>query len=134
MTKTLSKIIYRLIKDSHGRFLSIMLLLALGTTTLVGLKSTGSDISRSANKYFDKLNIMGVSIIGIGLGLAFGKILHDTIISYVAPPQIMFTPGVEFWAYIVPSITVVTILTVLGIYANHTLKQINMLEALKSVD
>lgn len=75
-----------------------------------------------------------LSIVGIGLGLALGKILHDTIIAYVAPPQIMFTPGVELWVYIVPSVAVLTILAALGIYVNHTLKRINMLEALKSVD
>lgn len=75
-----------------------------------------------------------LSIIGIGLGLISGKILHDFIIVYVAPPHVMFTPNIDLWGYIVPSGAVIGILCVLCVYVNRMIRKLNMLDALKSVD
>ena len=75
-----------------------------------------------------------LSIIGIGLGLISGKMLHDFIIVYVAPPHVMFTPNIDLWGYIVPSGAVIGILFVLCVYVNRMIRKLNMLDALKSVD
>lgn len=71
MKQTMGKVTRRLIKKSLGRFLSIVLLTMLGSMTLIGLKSAGQDINRSANEYFERLSTMDLAVIGSqGLGAA----------------------------------------------------------------
>ena len=77
---------------------------------------------------------MVLSLIGIGVGLLLGKVLHRVIIEAVAPTFVRFNPQVGLDVYIWPCIFIVLILTVLGILVNHMLKKVDMLEALKSVD
>ena len=90
-------------------------------------------LNKEATMYLYRETIV-LSIIGIVLGLISGKLLHDFIIAYVAPPHVMFTPNIELWGYIVPSIAVIGILCVLCVYANRMIRKLNMLDALKSVD
>lgn len=75
-----------------------------------------------------------LSLVGIGCGLVSGKWLHQLILSMIAPDMILFNPTVPFNTYIVPVVSIVMILCVLGLWVNRTLKKIDMLEALKSVD
>ena len=78
MKTTMWKVTRRLIKKSLGRFLSIMLLTMLGSMTLIGLKSAGSDINRSANEYFERLSAMELAVIGSqGLGAADEKEIRE---------------------------------------------------------
>ncbi len=78
MKKTMGKVTRRLIKKSLGRFLSIMLLTMLGSMTLIGLKSAGPDINRSANEYFEMLSTMDLAVIGSqGLGAADEKEIRE---------------------------------------------------------
>ena len=77
---------------------------------------------------------MVLSLIGIGVGLLLGKVLHRVIIEAVAPAFVRFNPQVGLDVYIWPCIFIVLILAVLGILVNHMLKKVDMLEALKSVD
>ena len=77
---------------------------------------------------------MVLSLIGIGVGLLLGKVLHRVIIEAVAPTFVRFNPQVGLDVYIWPCIFIVLILAVLGILVNHMLKKVDMLEALKSVD
>ena len=90
-------------------------------------------LNKEATMYIYRETVV-LSIIGIVLGLISGKLLHDFIIAYVAPPYVMFTPNIELWGYIVPSIAVIGILCVLCVYANRMIRKLNMLDALKSVD
>lgn len=90
-------------------------------------------LNKEATMYIYRETVV-LSIIGIVLGLISGKLLHDFIIAYVAPPHVMFTPNIELWGYIVPSIAVIGILCVLCVYANRMIRKLNMLDALKSVD
>ena len=90
-------------------------------------------LNKEATMYIYRETVV-LSIIGIVLGLISGKILHDFIIAYVAPPHVMFTPNIELWGYIVPSIAVIGILCVLCVYANRMIRKLNMLDALKSAD
>lgn len=90
-------------------------------------------LNKEATMYIYRETVV-LSIIGIVLGLISGKLLHDFIIAYVAPPHVMFTPNIELWGYIVPSIAVIGILCVLCVYANRMIRKLNMLDALKSAD
>ena len=90
-------------------------------------------LNKEATMYIYRETVI-LSIIGIVLGLISGKMLHDFIIAYVAPPHVMFTPNIELWGYIVPSIAVIGILCVLCVYANRMIRKLNMLDALKSAD
>ena len=90
-------------------------------------------LNKEATMYIYRETVV-LSIIGIVLGLISGKILHDFIIAYVAPPHVMFTPNIELWGYIVPSIAVIGILCVLCVYVNRMIRKLNMLDALKSAD
>ena len=62
--KTLNKTIFKSFIESKGRFLSIMLLMMLGSMTLVALKVTGPDIDKTANKYYEDYNLSDVNVIG----------------------------------------------------------------------
>lgn len=75
-----------------------------------------------------------LSVIGIVVGLLFGRVLHRVIIETVAPGFVMFNPAVGWFVYVLPSVIVIIILVALGYMVNHLLQRIDMLEALKSVD
>ena len=75
-----------------------------------------------------------LSVIGIVVGLLFGRVLHRVIIETVAPGFVMFNPAVRWFVYVLPSVIVIVILVALGYMVNHLLQRIDMLEALKSVD
>ena len=64
MKKILKKNIFREFRFSIARFLSITILLALGIFVLIGLKSTGSDMRNTANKYYDEHNMADAQIKG----------------------------------------------------------------------
>ena len=61
--KTYWKDIRKSFGHSKGRFLSIMLLMMLGTFAFVGLKVTGPDMQVTASKYLKKYNTMDLSVI-----------------------------------------------------------------------
>ena len=75
-----------------------------------------------------------LSFIGILLGLLGGNMLHQIMLQTVAPQNVMFNPEVTASVYIMPIGTVVTILTILGFIVNRTLKHIDLLDALKSIE
>ncbi|MCY3082802.1 FtsX-like permease family protein [Aerococcus mictus] len=64
MKKTLGKDIWRSIRHSKGRFVSIVLLMLLGSLALVGLKVTGPNMRATGIDYFDDLNLADLSVIG----------------------------------------------------------------------
>ena len=61
--KTYWKDIRKSIGSSKGRFLSIMLLMMLGSFAFVALKVTGPDMQRTASAYLKKQNTMDLSVI-----------------------------------------------------------------------
>lgn len=75
-----------------------------------------------------------LSLIGILFGLIFGRILHRIIIETVATPLMMFNPDVNIWVYVVPCLIIMSVVSILGYIVNRQLKNIDMLEALKSVE
>ncbi|WP_297812663.1 FtsX-like permease family protein [uncultured Finegoldia sp.] len=61
--KTLNKTVLKSFRESKGRFLSIMLLMMLGSMTLIALKVTGDDIDKTANKYYEEHNLSDVNVV-----------------------------------------------------------------------
>ena len=64
----LLKDIFRDIRKSLGRFLSITLIIALGVAFFTGLKIAPQDMKRTADKYYDDYNLMDIRIVS-SLGL-----------------------------------------------------------------
>lgn len=75
-----------------------------------------------------------LSIIGIILGLACGYYLHQFLIAMIAPDAILFYPKVGLGVFLFPVGGMLLLLILLGIYVDHYLRKVDMLEALKSVD
>ena len=75
-----------------------------------------------------------LSGIGIVVGWLIGILLHNYILTVVPPDEIMFNPVIWSGAYIIPFVTVTIVSIILKYYVNNKLKNVDMLEALKSVD
>ena len=75
-----------------------------------------------------------LSLIGILAGFGVGAMLHEYMLLIIPPDTVMFNPAIGWMIYAVPTLVVVVILTVLGIFVNRRLKHVDMLEALKSVE
>ncbi|WP_423364664.1 FtsX-like permease family protein [Mycoplasma sp. P36-A1] len=87
MKNAYNKSIFREIKNSLGRFLSIMTIILLGVAIYVGIKSTGPDIKNAVINYYTKYNLMDAKIVSdYGLNDNDLKILKndDLISEYVA--------------------------------------------------
>ena len=63
LKKKLNKSIKKSIYSSVGRFLSIMLLMALGSFALVGLFVAGPDMRKTGENYFKQYNVCDISVI-----------------------------------------------------------------------
>lgn len=75
-----------------------------------------------------------LSIIGIIIGLGGGYYLHQFLIAMIAPDAILFYPKVGLGVFLFPVGGMLLLLILLGIYVDHYLRKVDMLEALKSVD
>ncbi len=62
--RMLRRMIWRTVKGSKGRFLSIVGLMALGSFALVGLKVAGPDMRAAGSAYFNDLNAADITVIG----------------------------------------------------------------------
>ena len=77
---------------------------------------------------------MVLSLVGIALGLVAGHYLHQFLIQMISPDTILFYPQVSWEVYALPIVAVTVILALLGLFVNHHLRKVDMLEALKSVE
>ncbi len=75
-----------------------------------------------------------LTILGILAGYAFGDALYLYILKVVPPDDVMFNPALGAKAFIIPVIVVSLITYILGLIINRKLKNVDMLEALKSVE
>ena len=75
-----------------------------------------------------------LSLIGMIVGLVSGFYLHQFLIQMIAPSTFRFQPKVSWEVYLIPVLAVSVILTILGVFVNHYLRKVDMLEALKSVE
>lgn len=77
---------------------------------------------------------MVLSLVGIALGLVAGHYLHQFLIQMISPATILFYPQVSWEVYALPIVAVTVISALLGVFVNHHLRKVDMLEALKSVE
>ena len=75
-----------------------------------------------------------LSLIGMIVGLVSGFYFHQFLIQMIAPGTFRFQPKVGWEVYLIPVLAVSVILTILGVFVNHYLRKLDMLEALKSVE
>lgn len=75
-----------------------------------------------------------LSALGIIAGWLIGILLHSYILNVVPPDQVMFNPAIWIGSYIIPFVVITVVTFVLKFYVNNKLKNVDMLEALKSVD
>ena len=62
MSKSLIKDTLRAIKNNFSRFISIMLIVALGSAFFVGIKATPKDMYSTAEEYFSEYNLLDLRI------------------------------------------------------------------------
>lgn len=72
--------------------------------------------------------------IGILVGYLTGDLLYRYILYVVPPDNVMFNPGLSVSSFLWPLGVIGLITLILGFVVNNKLKNIDMLEALKSVD
>lgn len=75
-----------------------------------------------------------LTIIGILAGFGIGEVLHQYIITVVPPDEVMFNPALGSGSFLIPALIIAIVTTILGFVVNYRLKNVDMLEALKSVD
>ena len=80
--------LFRGIKKSKGRYISLIFIVALGTAFFAGVRSAEPDMIASADKYYDESNLMDVRILGT-LGLTEQDVVAieatDGIVKAVIP-------------------------------------------------
>lgn len=75
-----------------------------------------------------------LTLIGIGCGYVIGELLHHYILEVVPPADVMFDPALAGKSFLIPALIIAVITAILALVIHHHLKEIDMLEALKSVD
>lgn len=87
MNRTLRKTLRREIRNTFPRFLSILIMVALGTLFLVGLRSAAPDMRKTADRYFDDHQFMDVQVLST-LGLT-----DEDIAAFQAVPGVETAEG-----------------------------------------
>lgn len=75
-----------------------------------------------------------LSQIGIVIGWLFGIFLHNYILTVVPPDEVMFDPSLWIGAYVISFVVINMVTFILKFYINKKLINVDMIEALKSVD
>ena len=66
--KALTKDIFREMRDTRSRFISILVMIMLASLFLSGLRSTAPDMQRTADGYYDRQGLMDLRVMST-LGL-----------------------------------------------------------------
>lgn len=77
---------------------------------------------------------IALSIIGVPVGWLFGRLLQLYIIGAVPPEQVMFDPATGRIPFVVSAVVVALVVMWQYFVAKRRLRNVDMLEALKSVD
>ncbi|WP_125604574.1 FtsX-like permease family protein [Lapidilactobacillus bayanensis] len=75
-----------------------------------------------------------LTLIGILAGFGIGDVLYRYILAVVPPDDVMFNPALAGLSFLRPVVMIGLITAILGLVVNRKLRNIDMLEALKSVD
>lgn len=137
LIQSINKVIFLLI--GLAALLAVVVIFTLTTTNLeermreiATLKVLGF-YNNEASLYIYRETII-LSIFGILIGFLIGNWLHGFIIDNLAPLNAMFRPGILFSNYLLSALIPLVITGIMAIFVNRKIKEVNMLEALKSVD
>lgn len=75
-----------------------------------------------------------LTILGLFLGYGLGDILFKYILKVVPPAEVMFNPSLTYTSFVIPLLIIFLITTGLGLLIYRKLRDVNMLESLKSVE
>ena len=89
--------------------------------------------NREVTRYIYRETV-ALSLVGILFGLAGGWILHRYLLGRISADFVQFNQNVAWTVYLTPVVAILLILAALGWLVNRQLRQVDMLEALKSVD
>lgn len=137
LIQSMNKVIFLLI--GLAALLAVVVIFTLTTTNLeermreiATLKVLGF-YNNEASLYIYREMII-LSIFGILIGFLIGNWLHGFIIDNLSPLNAMFRPGILFSNYLLSALIPLVITGIMAIFVNRKIKEVNMLEALKSVD
>ena len=137
LIQSMNKVIFLLI--GLAALLAVVVIFTLTTTNLeermreiATLKVLGF-YNNEASLYIYRETII-LSIFGILIGFLIGNWLHGFIIDNLSPLNAMFRPGILFINYLLSALIPLVITGIMAIFVNRKIKEVNMLEALKSVD
>ncbi|TGY40744.1 ABC transporter permease [Clostridium sartagoforme] len=137
------------IVTSLNKIMEVLIILATLLAIVIIYNLTNINVSERIRElstikvlgFFDKEVTMYIyretivlSLIGIIAGWGCGILLHSYILNVVPPDDVMFNPNRWNGAYAIPFVAITIILFVLKYYVNNKLKNVDMLEALKSVE
>lgn len=75
-----------------------------------------------------------LTTLGVIVGFGIGEFLHQYIIAVVPPDEVMFNPALGLASFLVPAAIIALVTLLLGFMVNYRLRNVDMLEALKSVE
>lgn len=137
LIQSMNKVIFLLI--GLAALLAVVVIFTLTTTNLeermreiATLKVLGF-YNNEASLYIYREMII-LSIFGILIGFLIGNWLHGFIIDNLSPLNAMFRPGILFSNYLLSALIPLVITGIMAIFVNRKIKEVNMLEALKSLD
>lgn len=138
-----------MIVTSLNKIMIILILVAIMLGTVILYNLTNINVSERIRE-LSTIKVLGfydpevtmyiyretiiLSALGIMVGWLIGMGLHSYILAVVPPDEVMFDPIKWIGAFIIPLIVITFISYVLKFVVNHKLKNVDMLEALKSVD
>ena len=93
MKKTFFKNLFRDIKKTFSRFLSIVIIIAIGVAFYAGVRATSPDMKKSADDYFNKNKFMDFKLIST-LGLTKDDVAQAQKIKGVEKVQGSFSKDV----------------------------------------
>ena len=137
LIQSMDKVMFLLI--GLAVLLAIVVIFTLTTTNLEERMREISTLkvlgfyNKEASLYIYRETII-LSILGILFGFLIGNWLHSFIIDNLAPMNAMFRPGILFSNYLLSAIIPLAITAIMAIFVSREIKEVNMLEALKSVD
>lgn len=137
------------IVHSLNKIMTVLILLAALLAVVILYNLTNINVSERMRElstikvlgFYDKEVTMYIyretillTFLGVLTGFGVGEWLHQYILNAVPPDEVMFNPALATGSFLIPAV-IITIVTIgLGFIINHRLKNVDMLEALKSVD
>lgn len=137
------------IVSSLNRIMQILIIVAMLLAIVILYNLTNINVSERIRK-LSTIKVLGfynkevtmyiyretilLTLIDILVGFCFGYALYRYILVIVPPDNVMFNLTLSLKAFVTPVIVIMIITLILGLIINRRLKNVNMLEALKSVE